>query len=67
MDPVRNALDTSLARATSTEAAVFTDLGEMLERTGPDVLLACPIIEAHGAAVRAGLEAGCHVLSRSRS
>jgi predicted dehydrogenase len=26
------------------------------------VLLACPIIEAHGQAVRAGLEAGCHVL-----
>lgn len=34
----------------------------MLEHTAPDALLACPMIAAHGEAVRAGLDAGCHVL-----
>lgn len=62
MDPAQGALDASREEGHVAEGALFTDLGEMLERTTPDVLLACPIIEAHGAAVRAGLEAGCHVL-----
>src|SRR4051794_21784214 len=55
MDPSQEALDQSAAPG-------FTDLEAMLDATRPDALLVCPIIEAHGAAVRAGLEAGCHVL-----
>jgi predicted dehydrogenase len=34
----------------------------MLDWTRPDALIACPIIAAHGPAVRAALDAGCHVL-----
>ena len=62
MDPTQAALDASRDEGHLGDAALFTDLAEMLARTKPDALLVCPIIEAHGAAVRAGLEAGCHVL-----
>ena len=62
MDPATEALDASREEGHVAADGLFTDLGQMLAATGPDVLLACPIIEAHGAAVRAGLEAGCHVL-----
>ena len=48
-------------------AMCFTDLDQMLSATQPDALLACPIIAAHGWAVRTGLEAGCPCWSRSRS
>jgi predicted dehydrogenase len=40
----------------------FVHLDELLQHTSPDVLLVCPIHAAHGAAARAGLDAGCHVL-----
>ena len=40
----------------------FTDLESMLATVSADALLACPIIAAHGWAVRTGLEAGLHVL-----
>lgn len=62
MDPAEAALEASVAEGHVPEDRVFADLEEMLGATEPDVLLACPIIEAHGHAVRSGLEAGCHVL-----
>jgi predicted dehydrogenase len=62
MDPSAEALDASREEGRVPAEALFTELEQMLASTGPDVLLACPIIEAHGSAVRAGLEAGCHVL-----
>src|ERR1700710_707062 len=62
MDPSQEALDASLAEGHVPADGLYTDLSRMLEATKPDVLVACPIIEAHGDAVRAGLEAGCHVL-----
>src|SRR3954470_22960175 len=62
MDPAQAALDASVAEGHVDASRCFTDLGEMLAATQPDALLACPIIEAHGWAVRTGLEAGCHVL-----
>jgi predicted dehydrogenase len=62
MDPAQAALDASVQAGHVDAARCFTDLGAMLAATRPDALLACPIIEAHGWAVRRGLEAGCHVL-----
>ena len=62
MDPAQAALDASVQEGHVDASACFTDLGEMLAATAPDALLACPIIAAHGEAVRAGLEVGCHVL-----
>ena len=62
MDPAQAALDASVDEGHIDADRCFTDLGQLLERTAPDALIACPIIAAHGEAVRAGLEAGCHVL-----
>jgi predicted dehydrogenase len=62
MDPAPEALDASVAEGHVDAARCFTDLEEMLAATTPDALLACPIIAAHGWAVRTGLEAGLHVL-----
>jgi predicted dehydrogenase len=62
MDPAQAALDASVAEGHVDAGRCFTDLDAMLDAVAPDALLACPIIEAHGWAVRAGLESGCHVL-----
>jgi len=62
MDPAQGALDASVEEGHVAAAACFTDLGAMFAEVNPDALIACPIIAAHGEAVRAGLEAGCHVL-----
>lgn len=62
MDPAPEALDASVAEGHVDVGRCFTDLEEMLVTTRPDALLACPIIAAHGWAVRTGLEAGIHVL-----
>ena len=62
MDPAPAALDASVAEGHVDPARSFTDLEEMLAATRPDALLACPIISAHGWAVRTGLEAGIPVL-----
>jgi predicted dehydrogenase len=62
MDPAQQALDASVAEGYVDAERCFSELEAMLDATRPDALLACPIIEAHGWAVRSGLEAGCHVL-----
>jgi predicted dehydrogenase len=62
MDPAQAALEASVAEGHVHAAGCFTELDAMLDVARPDALLACPVIEAHGAAVRAGLQAGCHVL-----
>ena len=62
MDPAQAALDASVEEGHVDASACFTGLDEMLTATTPDALIACPIIAAHGAAVREGLQAGCHVL-----
>lgn len=62
MDPARAALDASVEEGHVDAASCFTDLDVMIDAVAPDALLACPIIEAHGWAVRTALEAGCHVL-----
>ena len=62
MDPAQAALDASVEEGHVEASACFTDLDAMLAQVAPDALIACPIIAAHGEAVRAGLEAGCHVL-----
>jgi predicted dehydrogenase len=62
MDPSRAALDASVAEGHVESDRCFTDLDQMLTATRPDALLACPIISAHGWAVRTGLEAGIPVL-----
>ncbi len=63
-DPDQGALAASVTECEGrlTTDQCFTDTQEMLTATAPDALLACPIISAHGKAVRMGLEAGCHVL-----
>jgi predicted dehydrogenase len=62
MDPEPAALEASIAGGQVQAEKCFTDLDELLARTRPDFLLACPIIAAHGWAVRTGLSAGVHVL-----
>ena len=62
LDPMQAALDASVDEGHIDADRCFTDLGRLLERTAPDALIVCPIIAAHGEAVRAGLGAGCHVL-----
>jgi predicted dehydrogenase len=62
MDPAPEALDASVAEGHVDAGRCFTDLEEMLVTTRPDALLACPVIAAHGWAVRTGLDAGVHVL-----
>jgi predicted dehydrogenase len=62
MDPAPEALDASVAAGHVDREHCFTDLEQMLTATRPDALLACPIIAAHGWAVRTGLEAGVPVL-----
>jgi predicted dehydrogenase len=62
MDPSEAALDASIAEGHVDPSRCFCDLEEMLASTRPDALLACPIIAAHGWAVRTGLAAGVHVL-----
>jgi predicted dehydrogenase len=62
MDPVQEALHASVSEGHVDPDRCFTDLEQMLATTRPDALLACPIIAAHGWAVRTGLEAGVHVL-----
>lgn len=62
MDPAQAALDASVAEGHVDPGRCFTDLEEMLATTRPDALLACPVIAAHGWAVRTGLDAGAHVL-----
>src|SRR5690349_17235051 len=43
-------------------AAVGTDLGEMLAATRPDVVFDCTVPAAHEAVTLQALAAGCHVL-----
>src|SRR5690348_16737205 len=62
MDPAPEALEASVTEGHVDRARCFTELEEMLAATRPDALLACPIISAHGWAVRTGLEAGVPVL-----
>lgn len=62
MDPAPAALEASVAEGHVDPSRCFTDLEAMLAAVSPDTLLACPIIAAHGWAVRTGLEAGLHVL-----
>lgn len=62
MDPATSALDASVAEGHVSSERCFADLDELLAATRPDALLACPIIAAHGWAVRTGLEAGLPVL-----
>jgi predicted dehydrogenase len=62
-DVAQASLDRALEHGHVGADAVWLDLDEMLEATKPDVLIACPVNEAHAAAVTAGLAAGCHVLA----
>jgi predicted dehydrogenase len=62
MDPAEDALAASVTEGHVDQGRCFTDLEQMLAATRPDALLACPIIAAHGWAVRTGLTAGVHVL-----
>ena len=62
MDPAAEALEASVQQGHAERDQLFSDLDQMLAETRPDILLACPIIGAHGWGVRTGLEAGCHVL-----
>lgn len=62
MDRAPEALQASVAEGHVDADRCFSDLEEMLSTARPDALLACPIIAAHGWAVRTGLEAGIHVL-----
>ena len=62
MDPAPQALEVSVAEGHVDSGRCFTDLESMLATVSADALLACPIISAHGWAVRTGLEAGLHVL-----
>ena len=62
MDPAAEALEASVQQGHVGGDQCFTDLEQMLSATHPDALLACPIIAAHGWAVRIGLEAGVPVL-----
>ncbi|MEX2195748.1 MAG: Gfo/Idh/MocA family oxidoreductase [Thermoleophilaceae bacterium] len=61
-DPSDESLSRAVEGGTVDAERSYRDLGQMLEATRPDALLACPIIEAHVQAAEAGLEAGCHVL-----
>ncbi len=45
------------------EAAIGTDMTEMLDRTLPDAVFNCTVPEAHYAVTLAALAHGCHVLS----
>lgn len=62
MDPSEESLAKVVAEGHVGADAVWTELESMLETTRPDVLLVCPIHEAHAASAAAGLSAGCHVL-----
>jgi predicted dehydrogenase len=62
MDPAQAALDASVAEGHVDAGRCYTDLDQLLASTRPDALLACPIIAAHGWAVRTGLSAGVHAL-----
>lgn len=62
MDPAPAALEASVAEGHVDAGRCFTDLDEMLTTVDADALLACPIISAHGWAVRTALDAGVHVL-----
>jgi predicted dehydrogenase len=62
MDPAPAALEASVEAGHVDRDRCFTDFEHMLTATQPDALLACPIIAAHGWAVRTGLEAGLPVL-----
>lgn len=55
----------AIARATEfglEQALIGTDLGEVLERTGPDAVFNCTIPEAHMEITLEALAHGCHVL-----
>ena len=62
MDPAQASLDASVEEGHVTAEQTYLELDAMLEAVHPDVLVACPIHTAHAAAVRAGLDAGAHVL-----
>jgi predicted dehydrogenase len=62
MDPAPGALEASVEAGHVEPDRCFTDLQRMIDTTRPDALLACPIIAAHGWAVRTGLESGLPVL-----
>ncbi len=62
MDPAQASLDASVEEGHVTAEQTYLELDAMLEAVRPDVLVACPIHTAHAAAVRAGLDAGAHVL-----
>ena len=63
MDPAPEALAASVEAGHVENDRCFTDLQQMIDATRPDALLACPIIAAHGWAVRTGLESGLPVLA----
>jgi predicted dehydrogenase len=62
MDISAESLRASVGEGYVDAGRCYTDLSRMLEATQPDALIVCPIIAAHGQAVRRGLEADCHVL-----
>jgi predicted dehydrogenase len=62
MDPFDSALVASVEAGHVSVDRCFTDLPAMLEQTVPEAVIACPVIAAHGDAVRHALLAGCHVL-----
>jgi len=62
MDIAPEALDASVHEGHTDASRCFQDLASMLERSQPEAMIACPVIAAHGPAVRTALEAGCHVL-----
>ena len=61
-DVAQASLDRALAEGHIGADAVWLDLDEMLDAVAPDVLITCPVNEAHAAAISSGLAANCHVL-----
>ncbi len=55
-------LNEAVAMGSITADQQHSNLGEMLARTQPDILVVCSINETHAAAIEAGLQANCHVL-----
>ena len=60
----RNAMRLERARAAiGTDAPIFTDLGEMLQKTQPDTLIVCTRDDTHADIIVAALEAGVDVIT----
>ena len=61
-DPAPTALTAAVETGLVQAISCFEDTATMLATVSPDLVIACPIIDAHGTAVRAALEHNCHVL-----